>query len=1109
MFCPNCGAELEDDALFCPECGSRVGDDAAAEKSAGAQSAGTGNTAAAGVRAAAGGAAGTAAAGKKIVAAAVGILVLIILIINGAVLKQFAIRLFTSPDVYARYVIKRNLDHSKEFAGYYGETLKNDRKITTTVSAELSEDAAEDIGDLLALVGADMDLDALTKATATWTFAGKGQQVMIEGSVELGKDRVITPQFIYDGKTHIFYGRVPEFSQTYFAIELEEMLEREDLERLDMIAAAMDTADQAMPSAAKMRSLMKRCLGAAVAEISGVEEENTVVKAEGVRQRAVELSLEIDDDMLSDMIAAALEVVAEDKDLLKMAETMDDTDLADEYGIEIADSFEDSMDLLIDGTKEIRFDETLELSLYVSNKGDIIGFEASVKSDYENAVLSAISAVSGGRYGFEAYAKEGDYKIFELTGEGRKFGNAITAEFKLIAEGVRIELNTEKLDLSKWARGEVKGRIRIGIDQFVTSEIRGELEYEGVGFLSDIADDKELVLDFATSYSKTDISLALAEGKQDYIRISFANRIEAASSIRIPAERETEYLETTGDVADYLSDGELDFILDAADRLELPREAEELLSYGVDALENGIGNFVQIYGDRDLKELGGREAAAVLYLLPQIQRYSTSGFLLPAMASMITSGVGSRLYYGYDSFGMETPAMDSGSASGGNTASVAEMTPAQADAPAESAASAEAPAAETFSEEGDVLNIYCWNEEFKYRLSDHYPGYDEIDATHGRIGNVEVVWNIIPSSGNEYRNALDRVLMDNEYAAEDERVDLFLLEADYAPVYIDTPYTLSLSELGISRSELSEQFPYTQDVMTDSNGELKGVAWQCCPGVLIYNREAAREVIGSDDPSDVQAAVDDWFTFRETAMYMAEAGYRMTATTEDMFRPLYSNASDPWVVNGKINVDNAITDWVELARDMTAVGMTTTDSMWSDAWSRGFLPEGKVFCYFGPAWFVNYSMWGDDPDSVGGRGGWGVCAGPAPFFWGGTWMAAAAGTDNPQLVADIMRKLTMDEDVMEEIALWDGDIVNNEAVLDRLSDDSSFDNPILGGQNPIAYYIDSAENIDLPESTVYDQPLRDLFKMCMADYLEGMVSYPDALEDYYDMVEAQYPELER
>lgn len=36
---------------------------------------------------------------------------------------------------------------------------------------------------------------------------------------------------------------------------------------------------------------------------------------------------------------------------------------------------------------------------------------------------------------------------------------------------------------------------------------------------------------------------------------------------------------------------------------------------------------------------------------------------------------------------------------------------------------------------GKVLNIYCWNEEFKSRITAHYPDYKEVDATHGKIGD--------------------------------------------------------------------------------------------------------------------------------------------------------------------------------------------------------------------------------------------------------------------------------------------------------------------------------------------------------------------------------------
>ena len=115
--------------------------------------------------------------------------------------------------------------------------------------------------------------------------------------------------------------------------------------------------------------------------------------------------------------------------------------------------------------------------------------------------------------------------------------------------------------------------------------------------------------------------------------------------------------------------------------------------------------------------------------------------------------------------------------------------------------------------EGKVLNIYCWNEEFKSRLTDHYPGYEVVDATTGKIGDIEVRWNITPSDDNAYQNNLDDTLKKQDGAADDDKIDLFLVEADYALKYVDTAYTLPVTDLGIDLSELSTQYKYTQDVM--------------------------------------------------------------------------------------------------------------------------------------------------------------------------------------------------------------------------------------------------------------------------------------------------------
>ena len=83
---------------------------------------------------------------------------------------------------------------------------------------------------------------------------------------------------------------------------------------------------------------------------------------------------------------------------------------------------------------------------------------------------------------------------------------------------------------------------------------------------------------------------------------------------------------------------------------------------------------------------------------------------------------------------------------------------------------------DTTGDEGKVLNIYCWNEEFKSRLTDHYPGYEEVDATSGKIGDVTVKWNITPNDDNAYQNNLDATLLKQESAAADDKIDLFLVE---------------------------------------------------------------------------------------------------------------------------------------------------------------------------------------------------------------------------------------------------------------------------------------------------------------------------------------------
>ena len=243
------------------------------------------------------------------------------------------------------------------------------------------------------------------------------------------------------------------------------------------------------------------------------------------------------------------------------------------------------------------------------------------------------------------------------------------------------------------------------------------------------------------------------------------------------------------------------------------------------------------------------------------------------------------------------------------------------------------------------------------------------------------------------------------------------------------------------------------------------------------------------------------------ALVPKEAGYSMVSSVNDTYRVYSNNVTSPWVVDGKINIDANIMKWAEDSKAMVDAGYTGTHELWSDDWSKGFYPEGKVFCYFGPAWLVNFSMAADQEGSVGNLGQWGGTEGPQGFYWGGTWICAATGTDNVDLIKDIMLQMTTNEEIMKGIVVKDDDFVNNKPAMEAMAKDTSYSSKILGGQNPLAMYAAGAEKIDLSNLSAYDQGCNEEFQNAMKNYFDGVSTYEEALADFYKKIGIKYPEL--
>lgn len=421
------------------------------------------------------------------------------------------------------------------------------------------------------------------------------------------------------------------------------------------------------------------------------------------------------------------------------------------------------------------------------------------------------------------------------------------------------------------------------------------------------------------------------------------------------------------------------------------------------------------------------------------------------------------------------------------------------------------------AEEGTVLNVWCWNVEFQSRFNDFYPEVKEIaeDKSTTILNDGTIVkWIINPNENNNYQNKLDEALLAQENAAADDKIDIFLIEADYALKYVDSPFTLDVrADIGLTDADLADQYKYTQDIAT-ADGILKGVTWQATPGLFAYRRSIAKDVLGTDDPAAVQEALSDWDKFDAVAAQAAEKGYKMLSGYDDSYRTFSNNVSAPWLDGTDVKVDAAIMRWVEQTKAYTDKGYNNKSKLWDSVWAADQGPDGKVFGFFYSTWGINFTLLGNslaDPDGAeevgnGCYGDYAVCEGPQAYYWGGTWICAAAGTDNVETIKDVMLKLTCDKAIAKNITEVTQDYTNSISGMDELAN-SDFQSAFLGGQNHIALFASAAPQIDMSNAGPYDQSCNEEIQTAFHDYFDGTIDMETAKANFEMALMEKHPDV--
>lgn len=368
--------------------------------------------------------------------------------------------------------------------------------------------------------------------------------------------------------------------------------------------------------------------------------------------------------------------------------------------------------------------------------------------------------------------------------------------------------------------------------------------------------------------------------------------------------------------------------------------------------------------------------------------------------------------------------------------------------------------------------------------------------------------------------------------AQETEPDIIVGEPKMLEDFYDAGYFEDLNQAPYNAQDYADEIvDYVWKTGQDSEGIQRAISYQITPAGIYYRRDIAKEVFGTDDPEEVGKLFKDYPTILQTAQTLKDAGYRIFSSDAEM--NVFSGDS-AWVVDGVLNVDQSRLDYMDLCVDLYQKDLTAYANQWSTPWYQAMagevpiltadiqsyaddsvdvwdadsfdeategLDKTQVFAFGLPAWGVLTMR-----DHVGDTSGlWGVCAGPASGFDGGTYIGISSMSENKETAWEFVKFCTLDEDTADWwIEYSQGDTVSLKSALEKHKDD---ENEIYGGEKLYQFWLEQAENIDISKVTRYDQGIGDAWGKAISAIKTGEKTKDEAISDFYDVIESTYPDI--
>ncbi|HRV50400.1 MAG TPA: extracellular solute-binding protein [Saccharofermentans sp.] len=416
----------------------------------------------------------------------------------------------------------------------------------------------------------------------------------------------------------------------------------------------------------------------------------------------------------------------------------------------------------------------------------------------------------------------------------------------------------------------------------------------------------------------------------------------------------------------------------------------------------------------------------------------------------------------------------------------------------------------TESEEGGstetgIINLWSFTDEVPNMVDK----YIELNPEFGE--RYEIVSTVISTTDNAYEPALDAALAGGGADAP----DLYCAEAAFVIKYCSgdaSSYAATYESLGIDIDAAIEEAgiaQYSIEVGSNADGEVVGLGYQATGGAFIYRRSIATDTFGTDEPDSIASEVGPgWDKFFEAAATLKDAGYAIVSGDGDIWHAIENSSEDGWIVDGALVIDPLREEFLDYSLMLKENGYSNDTQDWTEAWygDMAGTADTQVFGFFGPAWLINYVIadhCGGTAAGEGTYGDWAVCNSPIGFFWGGTWLIPAAGTDVPEGVAEILTWITLDCSETGLQYMWANGV--DAAAKDSVASatvmamsDGTLD--FLAGQNMFDVFVPANEFANGSNLTQYDGTINGYWRDQVRQYSAGEKTRDEAIAGFKQMV---------